>query len=83
MEVSNKKNIDCLLRHNEKMQKALREIESGFVSEMIRPMFQSAGDGTENKIYRSMMVDEYSKFIGPKIGIAEKLSCSLLKFASD
>ena len=78
--------IDKCLNINQydpKIQKIAKEVEANFIGEMLKPVFENMVEGTEGKIYQSMMVDEYAKFIGPKTGLADKLACSILNVKND
>ncbi len=71
-----------------KVHKAAGEFEAMFISEMLKPMFdgesvsnQEFGGGKSEKIYQSMLVDQYSKQIAKAggIGIAKNIEKELLK----
>lgn len=79
MKINNLVQNNCFRQHKPQMQKALKEMESSFTAEMIRPIFENTVEGTSNKVYQSMLVDEYAKIVGPKTGIANTLACSLLQ----
>lgn len=75
------------LQNVDKAKKASEDFEAMFVSEMLRPMFEAQevdatfGGGQAEKIYRSMMVDEYGKAIAKSggIGIAKHVQAELMK----
>lgn len=71
-------------------KKVAKDFESMFVSQMLEHMFSGESLGTEQfgseeseEIYRSMMVDEYSKAIvkGGGMGIANYIERSLMNRA--
>ena len=74
-------------KSGEKAKKAAEDFEAMFVTEMIRPMFEAQepdatfGGGQSEKIYRSMLVDEYGKSIAKAggIGVAKHVEAELLK----
>lgn len=68
-------------------KRAAEEFEALFISEMLAPVFESVdtgglfGGGQGEKIYRSMMVQEYGKAIAKAggIGIADSVQREILK----
>ncbi len=76
-----------VVKNGDKIKKAAQDFESMFVSEMLRPIFDTQdvdkmfGGGESEKVYRSMMVDEYGKSIAKAggIGIAKHVEAELLK----
>ncbi len=72
-----------LNQYDPKIQRIAKDLEANFTSEMLKPIFDNMIEGNEGKIYQSMLVDEYSKVIAPKIGLSEKLACSILNMKYD
>lgn len=72
-----------LSQRSQKMQQVTKNLAIGFVGEMLRPVFENTVQGVHNKIYQSMLVDEYAKLIAPKTGIAESLACSIHNMKDD
>lgn len=70
-----------------KAEKAAKDFESVFVSEMIKPMFDmidvddTFGGGKGEEVFRGMMVQEYGKMITAQggIGIADRVKAELLR----
>jgi len=68
-------------------KRAAEEFEALFISEMIAPVFESLdteglfGGGQGEKIYRSLMVQEYGKAIAKSggIGIADTVQREILR----
>ena len=68
-------------------RRAAEEFEALFISEMLAPVFESIdtgglfGGGQGEKIYRSMMVEEYGKAIAKAggIGIADTVQREILR----
>ena len=68
-------------------KRAAQEFEALFISEMLAPVFESIdtgglfGGGQGEKIYRSLMVQEYGKAIAQAggIGIADSVQREILK----
>ena len=68
-------------------KRAAQEFEALFISEMLAPVFESIdtgglfGGGQGEKIYRSLMVQEYGKAIAEAggIGIADSVQREILK----
>jgi peptidoglycan hydrolase FlgJ len=71
----------------ESARRAAEEFEALFISEMLAPVFESLdtgglfGGGQGEKIYRSMMVQEYGKAIAKAggIGIADTVQNEILR----
>jgi Rod binding domain-containing protein len=71
----------------ESAKRAGQEFEALFISEMLGPVFESLssdgffGGGEGEKIYRSLMVQEYGKTIAQAggVGIAETVQREILK----
>ena len=71
----------------ESVKRAAEEFEALFISEMLAPVFEGLdtdgmfGGGQGEKIYRSMMVQEYGKAIAQAggVGIAESVQREILK----
>jgi Rod binding domain-containing protein len=71
----------------EAAKKAAIEFESVFISQMLAPMFDGIssdgpfGGGSGEKVYRSLMVDEYGKLIAKSggIGLADSVMREILK----
>lgn len=71
----------------ESARRAAEEFEALFISEMLAPVFESLdtgglfGGGQGEKIYRSMMVQEYGKAIAKAggIGIADTVQSEILR----
>ena len=72
---------------NEQIDKAAKDFESVFISQMLDKMYgdtegdDAFGDSDSSDIYRSMMVDQYTKQIvnSGGIGIANQVKKELLK----
>jgi len=68
-------------------RRVAQEFEAMFISEMLSPVFESLdtgglfGGGQGEKIYRSMMVQEYGKAIAQAggIGIADTVQSEILR----
>jgi Rod binding domain-containing protein len=73
--------------NRESVQRIAQEFEALFLSEMLAPVFESVdteglfGGGQSEKIFRSMMVDEYGKAIAQAggVGIADAVQREILK----
>ena len=73
--------------NRESVRRIAQEFEAMFLSEMLAPVFESVdteglfGGGQSEKIFRSMMVDEYGKAIARSggVGIAESVQREILK----
>lgn len=71
----------------ESVRRIAQEFEALFLSEMLAPVFESVdtegpfGGGQSEKIFRSMMVDEYGKAIAQAggVGIADAVQREILK----
>lgn len=69
-----------------KMQKSAKEFEAMFISQMLKPMFESigtdgpTGGGEGEKMFRSMMVDEYGKMMASRggLGIADAVMRTMI-----
>lgn len=61
-----------------KMEKTAKEFESVFISQMLKPMFESVevdpmfGGGHAEEVFRSMLVQEYGKNISTNGGLGFK-----------
>ena len=72
---------------NEKLREAAQDFEAVFLSQMIKPMFDTVptntmfGGGQAENIYRGLMVDEFGKSVAKAggIGIADTVYRELLK----
>ncbi len=70
-----------------KAREAAQEFEAVFLSEMLAPMFENLGEdglfggGSGERIYRSMLVQEYAKALSRKggVGIADAVEREILK----
>ncbi len=70
-----------------KIKETAQEFEAVFVSEMLRPMFDSIktsemfGGGNSEKVYRDMQVEEYGKAIAKAggIGLADAVMREMIK----
>ena len=68
-------------KNDEDMQKTAKDFEAFFIAQMMEQMFQSIptdgmfGGGNAEKIYRSMMINEYGKQIANNggVGIADNV----------
>jgi Rod binding domain-containing protein len=68
-------------------KRVAQEFEAMFISEMLAPVFESLdtgglfGGGQGEKIYRSMMVEEYGKAIAQAggIGVADTVRSEILR----
>lgn len=73
--------------NGERVRRIAQEFEALFLSEMLSPVFESTdteglfGGGQSEKIFRSMMVDEYGKAIAQAggVGIADAVQREILK----
>ena len=73
--------------NRESVRRIAQEFEALFLSEMLAPVFESVdteglfGGGQSEKIFRSMMVDEYGKAIAQAggVGIADAVQREILK----
>jgi Rod binding domain-containing protein len=73
--------------NRESVRRIAQEFEALFLSEMLAPVFESVdteglfGGGQSEKIFRSMMVDEYGKSIAQAggVGIADAVQREILK----
>lgn len=71
----------------EKVEEAARDFEAMFLTEMLKPMFESVGvnkmfgGGKGEEIYRSFMTDEYGKMLSQtgNIGIADLVKEQLIE----
>lgn len=71
----------------ESVRRIAQEFEAVFLSEMLAPVFDSVdtdglfGGGQSEKIFRSMMVEEYGKAIARSgsVGIADAVQREILK----
>lgn len=72
---------------NEKLREAAQDFEAVFLSQMIKPMFDTVptntmfGGGQAENIYRGLMVEEFGKSVAKNggIGIADTVYRELLK----
>lgn len=72
---------------DEKTKEAVRDFEAFFISQMFEHMYDTVpvnetfGGGNAEKIYRSMMIDEYGKMMAKAggIGITDQIMGQLLK----
>ena len=72
---------------SESMRRVAQEFEALFLSEMLAPVFESVdtdglfGGGQSEKIFRSMMVQEYGKAIAQSggVGIADAVQREILR----
>ncbi|MGF1631432.1 MAG: rod-binding protein [Kiloniellaceae bacterium] len=72
---------------SESVRQVAQEFEALFLSEMLAPVFESVdtdglfGGGESEKIFRSMMVQEYGKAIAQSgsVGIADAVQREILK----
>jgi Rod binding domain-containing protein len=72
---------------SDKIRAAAEDFEAVFLAEMLRPMFESLqtdgmfGGGSSERIYQSIMVQEYGKSMANSnsIGIADMVERELLK----
>ena len=80
--------LPASITQDQKLDKAAKEFEAMFVSEMIGHMFNSIetdpvfGGGHGEDMFRSMMTQEYGKMMshnGTGIGIAKHVKEALLK----
>ncbi len=70
----------------DEMGKVAREFEAVFISEMMRPMFESLevdpmfGGGKGEEIFRGMMIDEYGKGMAQAggVGLADHIKQQLI-----
>jgi len=75
------------VKNGDKIKKAAQDFEAMFVTEMLRPIFDreeidsTFSGGSSEKIYRSMMLDEYGKSIAKAggIGIAKNVQAEMIK----
>jgi len=73
--------------NKEALREAAQDFEAVFISQMIKPMFETLptdtmfGGGQAETIYRGLMVEEYGKAVakGGGIGIADSVYRELLK----
>ncbi len=74
-------------RDMEKLRKTAQDFEAVFLSQMLKPMFDGIeteapfGGGSAEKMYRSLMVEEYGKSIAQSggIGLADSIMSEMLK----
>ena len=70
-----------------KIEQTAREFESMFLSEMLKPMFESVkvndmfGGGKTEEVFRGFMRDEYGKMMAGTrgIGLADQIKQSLIE----
>lgn len=75
----------------EDMKKTARDFEAMFLSEVLKPMFDSIeidpvfGGGDGERMFRSMLVDEYGKKIAASggVGLADSLVASMIKMQEE
>ena len=73
--------------NNEKLREAAQDFEAVFLTQMIKPMFDTVptnsmfGGGQAETIYRGLMVEEFGKSVAKNggIGIADTVYRELLK----
>ncbi len=77
-------------KSDEKINGAAQDFESVFVSEMLKPMFETVGvddmfgGGKGEEVFRGMMVQEMGKSIAKQggLGIADQVRAELIKIQS-
>jgi Rod binding domain-containing protein len=73
-----------------KIEETARDFEAMFLSEMLRPMFESVevdetfGGGRGEEVFRGFLRDEYSKILAmnQSVGIAEQVKQELIALQS-
>lgn len=76
---------------NAKLERAAKEFESVFISEMMKPMFEGLetdglfGGGQGEKIFRGIMLQEVGKVIASsdRVGIAPKIKDAMIRMQSE
>jgi peptidoglycan hydrolase FlgJ len=84
--VNDAANPSSIIRHSSSIDETASHFEQMFLSQMMQPMFEGlesdalAGDPESDDIYRSWMVEEYSKLITASggVGIADYVKRELL-----
>lgn len=74
-----------------KLERAAKEFESVFISEMMKPMFEGLetdglfGGGQGEKIFRGIMLQEVGKVIAStdRVGIAPKIKDAMIRMQSE
>ena len=80
------KNLNADTKNLDKINEKAKEFEAVFLSQMLSHMFEGVetdgpfGGGSSEKIYRSMMVNEYGKQLSKdgNIGIADEVAKFML-----
>ncbi len=75
------------VKQDGELDKIAKEFEAVFLSEMIRPIFESVevdpmfGGGRSEEIFKGMMIDEYGKSLSEAggIGLASFVKAELIK----
>lgn len=72
------------------VRKAAEDFESMFITEMLKPMFETIGEDVDpmfggshgEEMFKSLMIDEYGKTIAANggIGIADSIEAQMLKY---
>ncbi len=78
------------IKSDEKINAAAQDFESVFISEMLKPMFETVGvddmfgGGKGEEVFRGMMVQEMGKSIAKQggLGIADQVRAELIKIQS-
>ena len=77
---------------NPQIEKKAQEFEALMLSELLKPMFESAkapslmgGEGPAQDVFGTMLHDEYAKAIAARggIGIADQVKAALLRLQSE
>lgn len=83
-------NIQSLSKDEKKAEAAAKEFEAVFISQMLTPMFEGIetdgifGGGHAEKIYQSMMIEEYGKLITQTggLGISDSVKAQIIELQS-
>lgn len=75
------------MKNYDQIEEASQEFEAVFLSEMLKPMFESIepdpmfGGGAGEKAFKGMMVQEYGKIMAEQggVGLAEHVKTELIK----
>lgn len=78
-------------KNDAKLERAAKEFESVFISEMMKPMFEGLetdglfGGGQGEKIFRGIMLQEVGKVIAStdRVGIAPKIKDAMIRMQSE
>jgi peptidoglycan hydrolase FlgJ len=84
--IAGKNNITDTLKNNKTIE-AARDFESVFISEMLKPMFETVevddmfGGGKGEEVFRGIMIQEMGKSIAKQggFGIADQVKAELLR----